>query len=137
MMKRKLLLGAMIASSLYVLPMPAAAETYIKVAPPAPRHEKAHSHRNGHVWVPGYWDWRGQRHVWVKGHYVRERPGYVYHAHRWQERDGRWVLERGRWNRGPAGDRDRDGIPNRLDRDKDNDGVRNRNDSHPNNPRRN
>ena len=34
-------------------------------------------------------------------------------------------------------DRDRDGIPNRMDRDRDNDGVPNRLDSRPNNPRRN
>jgi hypothetical protein len=34
-------------------------------------------------------------------------------------------------------DRDNDGIPNRMDRDRDGDGVRNRADSRPNNPRRN
>lgn len=34
-------------------------------------------------------------------------------------------------------DRDRDGIPNRMDADRDNDGVPNRRDAYPNNPRRN
>ena len=34
------------------------------------------------------------------------------------------------------GDRDHDGIPNRVDRDRDGDGVRNRQDSNPNNPYR-
>ena len=34
------------------------------------------------------------------------------------------------------GDRDRDGIPNRVDRDRDGDGVPNRRDSRPNDPRR-
>ena len=34
------------------------------------------------------------------------------------------------------GDRDHDGIPNRVDRDRDGDGVRNRQDSNPNNPNR-
>jgi hypothetical protein len=33
-------------------------------------------------------------------------------------------------------DRDRDGVPNRMDRDRDGDGVRNRDDSRPNNPNR-
>ena len=33
-------------------------------------------------------------------------------------------------------DRDRDGVPNRLDRDRDGDGARNRHDRHPNDPRR-
>jgi hypothetical protein len=36
-----------------------------------------------------------------------------------------------------AGDRDRDGVPNRYDRDRDGDGVPNRYDSAPNNPYRN
>jgi len=36
--------------------------------------------------------------------------------------------------RGPRGDRDRDGIPNRYDRDRDGDGQRNRDDRRPDNP---
>jgi hypothetical protein len=43
----------------------------------------------------------------------------------------------GRWERGPNGDRDHDGIDNRYDRDRDGDGVANRFDDHPNNPNRN
>ena len=39
-------------------------------------------------------------------------------------------------NRGWRGDQDRDGIPNRVDRDRDGDGVSNRRDDAPNNPRR-
>lgn len=151
MLKRKMLLGALIASSLYVVPMPAAAQVgfYIDVAPPPVRYERAPVYRSGQVWVPGYWDWRGHRHVWVRGHYVRERPGYVYYAPRWEERDGRWFLERERWHRGDHhsyyggrgygdrysyyggrgyGDRDRDGIPNRYDNDRDNDGRPNHRD---------
>ena len=37
------------------------------------------SARPGYVWSPGYWDWRGHRHVWVNGHWERARHGYVYH----------------------------------------------------------
>ena len=69
--------------------------------------------RRGYVWVPGYWNWRGQRHVWTKGTWMRARNGYVYRAPTWQERDGRWFQERGRW---PRNDRDGDGVPNRQDR---------------------
>lgn len=36
----------------------------------------------------------------------------------------------------PVHDRDRDGIPNRVDSDRDGDGVRNRQDNNPNNPYR-
>ncbi|WP_265948224.1 hypothetical protein [Dechloromonas sp. A34] len=37
---------------------------------------------------------------------------------------------------GHRGDRDRDGVPNRVDRDRDNDGVPNRMDRRPNDPNR-
>jgi hypothetical protein len=116
----------------------------VRIAPPAPRHEAMPGHRPGHVWTPGYWDWRGKRHVWVSGSWVRERPGYVYTRPTWVNDNGRWHLYRGAWARGDRdgdgipnrydnrnnrrGDRDRDGVPNRFDRDRDNDGVRNRND---------
>ncbi len=144
MLKRKLLLAALATASIVVLPLPAAADVgfRVSVAPPAPRYEVVPAARPGYAWVPGFWDWRGKHHVWKKGHWERERRGYFWHPNRWEQRDGHWVLERGRWdrerfvaNRGFA-DRDRDGIPNRLDRDKDGDGVPNRLDRAPNNPHR-
>ena len=141
---RKLLIGAAIASSLGAVTLPANADVgiYVDVSPPAVRHERVPAARTGYVWAPGHWDWRGNRHVWVKGHYVRERAGYVYYAPQWRHDGGRWNLQREYW--GPAerhvnrgGDRDRDGIPNQYDRDRDGDGVPNRYDSNPDNPRRN
>ena len=42
----------------------------------------------------------------------------------------------GRSTSARQGDRDRDGVPNRVDRDRDGDGVPNRQDSRPNDPRR-
>jgi hypothetical protein len=155
MVKRKLLLGALAASSIGFLPVPASADVsiWLDAAPPAPRYEVVPAPRAGYVWQPGYYDWRDGRHVWLRGHWVRERKGYYWHPNRWEQRDGRWALERGRWdrqrwaenrwddrrnNRGanPDGDRDRDGVPNRVDRDRDGDGVPNRRDDAPNNPRR-
>ena len=145
MWKRKLLLGALVTASVGVLPLPAAADVglHVDVAPPAARHEVVPAHRAGYVWVPGFWNWRGNHHVWSKGHWERERRGYFWHPNRWEERDGRWVLEKGRWdrerfvdNRRGFGDRDRDGVPDRVDRDRDGDGVPNRFDKAPNNPRR-
>lgn len=101
------------------LPKPALAYTDIRVTIPPPplRHEVFPAARHGHVWVPGYWDWRGHRHHWIKGYWLRERVGYRYQPHRWEQRDGGWYVSRGRW------DRDGDGIPDRYDR-------------HPNNPYR-
>jgi hypothetical protein len=118
---------------------PAVAQTsiYVQVAPPAPRPEYRPAPRRGHVWVPGYWDWRPRmnQYVWMQGHWVRERPGYYYSQPVWVQRDNRWVREGGTWQRG-RGDRDHDGVPNRYDRDRDGDGVPNRYDSKPNNPNR-
>ena len=139
---RKLMLAALATASVAWVPLPAAAQVYVEVAPPAPRHEVVPAYRAGYVWSPGYWDWRAGRYVWVRGHWVRERPGMYWHPNRWIERDGHWYFERGRWDRERYayhrgyGDRDRDGIPNRYDRDRDNDGVPNRFDERPNNPYR-
>jgi hypothetical protein len=76
----------------------AAVGIYLNFAPPPPPLEVMPPPRYGYVWAPGYWAWRAQRHVWVRGHWIRERPGYIYQPHRWVERDGRWYLERGRWD---------------------------------------
>lgn len=89
---------------------------------------------------------------------MRARTGYHWSQPTWHERDGRWEFARGEWRRGdrdgdgipnrvdrtPNGqrdyhrvpDRDRDGVPNRVDRDRDGDGVPNRHDDRPDNPRR-
>lgn len=109
----------------------------INVGPPPMRYEAVPAPRRGFVWVPGYWNWEGRRHVWVGGNWVRERPGYVYSQPSWVERGGHWELQRGVWTRGDR-DRDHDGVHNGRDHDhdRDGDGVRNRRDDRPNNPRR-
>jgi hypothetical protein len=141
---RKLLLGAAIASTLGAAALPAQADVDISLnfGPPTVRYERVPAPRAGYVWAPGFWDYRGHNHVWVKGHWVRARPGFVYYAPEWRHDGSRWHLQREYW--GPAerhvyrsGDRDRDGIPNRSDRDRDGDGVPNSRDSYPDNPRRN
>jgi hypothetical protein len=135
-MMKKTLLATLFAASLGATAVPAAAtvDIILQVAPPEVRYEAVPAPRRGYTWAPGYWDWRGNRHVWVSGSWVRDRPGYYYRSSRWVERDGRWHMQRGNWARG---DRDRDGIPNSADRDRDGDGVRNRADRAPDNPRRN
>jgi hypothetical protein len=85
-------------------------------APPPPRFESVPPPRVGYVWSPGYWDWRGNRHQWIRGTWVASRPGYVYYQPHWVQHDGRWMRQEARWDRGPNGDRDHDGVPNRYDR---------------------
>ncbi len=118
MMKlRKTLLAAICVGSLagISVPLTAAAQVgvYFNVAPPERRHEVVPAPRHGYVWSPGYWNARGNRHVWQPGHWERNRRGYYRTEPVWTQRDDRWQLERPRWNRG---DRDRDGVPNSVDR---------------------
>lgn len=134
-MLKKLLIATLVAGSLGTVALPAAAEVIIvREAPPALRNERVPEARRGYTWIPGHWEWRRNHHTWVRGIWVRDRRGYHYQQPTWAERDGRWEMTRGNWARG---DRDRDGVPNRMDRDKDGDGVPNRRDERPNNPNRN
>lgn len=118
-MLKKLLAAALISTAIGTVAAPgvASAQIYVQTAPPPVRVEAVPAPRRGHVWVPGYWEWRHHRHVWVPGTWVVARPGYAYVSPRWTERGGRWYFERGRWNRG---DRDHDGVPNRYDNHPDN-----------------
>ncbi|MEO8279782.1 MAG: hypothetical protein ABI564_08830 [Ideonella sp.] len=115
------------------------AQIAINVGPPPMRQELRPTPRRGMVWTPGFWNWQGNRHVWVQGHWVRERVGYRWVEPNWVSHNGRWILVQGYWANGrvgPRGDRDHDGVRNRNDRDRDGDGVPNRRDRHPDNPRR-
>ena len=150
MMIKKVLLSALLAAGLIgavatPLPSLAAVDVYVNIGPPPVRYEAVPVVRRGYVWSPGYWDWRGNRHVWVKGSSVRAREGYSYQPRQWVENNGRWNLERSRWNQARGRDSDRDGIPDRRDPtpyggarpgDRDGDGVPNNRDSRPNDPNR-
>src|ERR1700709_548045 len=83
-----------------LMPGISSARTYvdIDVAPPPPRVEVVPHERHGYVWAPGYWNWSGHRHVWVKGRYIHERAGHHWVNDNWNQRDGRWHYERGHWN---------------------------------------
>lgn len=105
---KKTMIIALLAAAFGAAAIPVAARTEVGVqlnfGPPPPyQYEVIPEPRVGFVWAPGYWDWRGDQHVWIAGNWVRERRGYVYEPHRWVEHEGRWRLERGHW------DRDRDG----------------------------
>lgn len=118
MMKlRKTLLVAICVGSLAGISVPLTANAqpivYFNAAPPEARREVMPAPRRGYEWSAGYWNVRGNRHVWQRGHWERTRRGYYFAQPTWTQRDDRWQLERGRWNRG---DRDHDGVPNGLDR---------------------
>ncbi len=72
------------------------------VAPPAPYVETIPvAPFVGSVWIGGFWDWDGGRHVWRPGHYEHGRPGYAYRQPAWhQGPGGQWMLHRGGWEQG-------------------------------------
>lgn len=118
MITRKLLVCILLAAgtigaALTPRPSLAVVDVWVNIGPPPARVEVVPAPRPGWIWSPGYWEWRGNRHVWRNGVWVRERPGYAYQPHRWVERDGRYYLERGRWDR--RRDSDGDGVPDRFD----------------------
>jgi hypothetical protein len=71
----------------------------VDVAPPAAQVEEVPAPRAGFAWAPGYWDWRGHNHVWVRGHWIHERVGYHWAPDRWVQTGPHWHHEVGHWER--------------------------------------
>ena len=70
------------------------------VGPPPPlRLETRPAAPSGqHVWVAGYWAWRGGQPVWIPGYWgLPPRPGYVWIEPRWVPAGGQWVFSEGYW----------------------------------------
>ncbi len=92
------LLGLVFAGAL-VLSTAAAAEVYVSVAPPRVivEHRGPRPSRD-HVWVSGYHNWDGQRHVWVGGRWEQPPRAHAHWvAHHWEHRRGGYVLVEGHW----------------------------------------
>lgn len=112
---KKLLIAAAIVGSFATVSIAA-------TAPAQAREAFSFSFDTGNVrmgYSNGYFDHNGRWHSWRNAREAREFRRY--YGRRFQNR---WY------------DSDRDGIPNRYDRDRDNDGVPNRWDDRPNNPYR-
>jgi hypothetical protein len=71
----------------------------VKVGHPAVRVEhRPPAPSAAAVWVPGYWAWRGNKHVWIAGFWgVPPRPGYVWVEPRWVPEGGQFVFYEGFW----------------------------------------
>ena len=59
---------------------------YSRPAPPAPNA----------VWIPGEWEWRGGRYVFINGHYVVNEYRQWVPGH-WRDTPGGYVWVRGHW----------------------------------------
>jgi len=98
-MRTRIVVAALALGAIAVPIVSEARAIIVEIAPPAPRVEVVPAARAGYIWAPGYWDWRGRRHVWVGGSWQRERRGYHWAPHNWVQRDNRWEFERGGWRR--------------------------------------
>jgi len=74
-------------------------EIVVTAPPPPPQREVIYERPSGtHVWVPGYWAWRGNRHVWVSGHWTTPpRHNLVWVPARWEMRGNRYIFVEGYW----------------------------------------
>lgn len=69
-------------------------------APPAPIVERyGVAPYPGYVWLGGYWNWVGERHVWAPDHWAAPRPGYRWVPQVWVRSGNGWRLREGRWAR--------------------------------------
>jgi hypothetical protein len=81
-------------------PVPGVYVGAVAVPPPAPQVEVIGvPPQPGYVWIGGYWDWVGGRHVWAPGYWAAPRPGYRWVPHRWAYGGGGWRLHQGYWAR--------------------------------------
>lgn len=76
-------------------------QVIVMAPPPQPRREVVYVRPSPrHVWIPGYWAWRGGRHVWIAGHYELPPRGYAHWREpRWERRGGNYVFFEGHWGR--------------------------------------
>jgi hypothetical protein len=76
-----------------------AADIVIRIAPPRMMVERrGPPPSRNHVWIQGYHNWDGQRHVWVSGRWEqRPQPRARWVAHHWVHQRGGWVLVEGHW----------------------------------------
>jgi len=68
--------------------------------PPRPRHEESGpAPHTGWVWQAGYWNHVNERYVWVPGVWGVPPQGFhAWDAAHWvRDKQGGWVLVRGRW----------------------------------------
>ena len=50
-----------------------------------------------HVWVPGYWGWRGGVQVWIGGAWLLPQTNWAWIAPHWQWTGYNWVWAQGYW----------------------------------------
>lgn len=77
----------------------ASAEIVVRIGPPrSVVQRRPPAPGRGYVWIPGYQNWNGRSHEWTQGRWEQPpRRNAHWERHRWQKRNGGWVLVEGRW----------------------------------------
>ena len=85
-------------------PRPRMEAVVIEVPPPPLREEIIIEQPSpDHIWVRGYWGWRGGQHQWQAGHWeLPPQPGCVWVEPRWEHRERGYVFVAGTWRSGPV-----------------------------------
>ena len=96
---RSYLLAAVLAAASTAGTALAQVNFNISLAPPAAQIETVPALAPGQTWAPGYWGWNGDRYVWVRGRPIAQRTGYRWDPDRWENRNGSYYRESGRWTR--------------------------------------
>jgi YXWGXW repeat-containing protein len=78
---------------------PPTPEVDVQTAPPPPLVEVRPQQPPNTVWIPGYWQWSGNRHVWVGGRWSAQKPGMRWQPDHWERRGNQYHLTRGQWTR--------------------------------------
>jgi len=73
--------------------------TYVQTAPPEPPQVDRPPQPRGQnvVWVPGHYEWTGNRYVWREGYWIKSKPGKAWIAGRWERTNRGWRWIKGHW----------------------------------------
>lgn len=83
----------------YEPPPPPAQVVEVETAPPPPMVEVRPAGPPRAVWIPGYWQWNGSRHMWISGRWSAARAGMRWEPDHWVRSGNRYRLEHGHWAR--------------------------------------
>lgn len=93
-------LGLFLAAGASAMPAFAASPSEIinRTPPPLERTEDPPvAGKKGHVWSPGFWEWRGTGYKWSPGEWIKEKRGHEWQPYRWEERNGLFHFVHGTW----------------------------------------
>jgi hypothetical protein len=69
---------------------------FIRERPVEPVYSRPAAPYPGAVWIPGEWEWRGGRYVYINGYYVHGGNRVWIPGH-WREVPGGYVWDKGHW----------------------------------------